>query len=124
MTIDSLTKDSSLLNLIKNQGLKCLLKQHSNDYIEVTILIPYSLFAVMLEKAIAEEPENIFIINLDGPSSWDIISQRPFDKLVTTGIASAFISVSLDENALLITLNKSLVNAQELYKKIKALRFG
>ena len=49
VTIDSLTKDSSLLALVKKQGLKYFLKQHSANYIEVSVIIPYSLFESILE---------------------------------------------------------------------------
>ncbi len=42
VTIDSLTKDSSLLALVKNQGLKYFLKQHSSNYIECSAVMPYS----------------------------------------------------------------------------------
>ena len=121
--IDSLTKDSSLLALVKKQGLKYFLKQHSANYIEVSVLIPYSLFEGILEKAISEDPENIFVFNLLDPTSWDIQLQHSFEELVATGITNLFISISLDENALLISVNKFLIQPQELYRKIKALRF-
>lgn len=123
MTIDSLTKDSSLLALVKNQGLKYFLKQHSANYIEVSVIISYSLFEDVLEKAISEDPENIFVFNLLDSTNWDIHLQHSFEELVATGITNVFISVSLDENALLISANKSLIQPQELYRKIKALRF-
>lgn len=123
VTIDSLTKDSSLLSLIKNQGLKYFLKQHAPNYMEVSVAIPYSLFEDIIEKAICENPENIFVFNLIDPTNWDIHLQRSFEELVATGITNMFLSISLDENALLISVNKSLIEPQELYKKIKALRF-
>ncbi len=47
---------------------------------------------------------------------------RPsYEELVTKGIVDVFISVSLDENALLICMNKSLVPLRDVYPKIKAL---
>lgn len=123
VTIDSLTKDSSLLALVKKQGLKYFLKQHAANYIEVSVVIPYSLFEGILEKAISEDPENIFVFNLLDPTNWDIQLQHSFEELVATGITNLFISISLDENALLISVNKFLIQPQELYRKIKALRF-
>ena len=123
VTIDSLTKDSSLLALVKKQGMKCFLKQHSANYIEVSVIIPYSLFEDVLEKAISENPENIFMSILLDPTNWDIHLQHSFEELVATGITNVFLSISLDENALLISANKSLVQPKELYRKIKALRF-
>lgn len=123
VAIDSLTKDSWLLALVKDQGLKYFLKQHSANYIEVSVVIPYSLFGDVLEKAINEDPENIFVFNLLDPINLDIHLQHSFEELVATGITNVFISISLDENALLISVNKSLIQPQELYRKIKALRF-
>lgn len=123
VTIDSLTKDSSLLALVKKQGLKYFLKQHSANYIEVSMVIPYSLFEGILEKAISEDPENIFVFNLLDSTNLDIQLQHSFEELVATGITNLFISISLDENALLISVNKFLIQPQELYRKIKTLRF-
>ena len=49
---------------------------------------------------------------------------RPsYEELVTKGIVDVFISVSLDENALLICMNKSQVPLRDVYPKIKALHF-
>lgn len=123
VTIDSLTKDSTLLTLVKVQGLKCFVKQKSANYIEVSVIIPYFLIEELLEKAISEDPENIFVFNLLDPTNWDVHLQHSFEELVTTGITNVFISISLDEKALLISVNKSMIQPQELYRKIKALRF-
>lgn len=123
VTIDSLTKDSSLLALVKKQGLKYFLKQRSANHIEVSVMIPYSLFEGIMEKAISEDPENIFAFNLLDPTNWDVQLQHPFEELVATGITNLFISISLDENALLISINKFLTRPHELYRKIKALQF-
>ena len=123
VTIDSLTEDSPLLNFIKNQGLECFLKQNSSDYIEVSVVIPYSLVNDVLEKAISEYPENIFVFNLLDPKKWDIYLQHSFEELVVNGITNAFISIALDENALLICINKSIIDPRKLYRQIKELRF-
>lgn len=122
VTVDSLTKDSPLLTLIKNQGLKYFLKQHSSNYMEVSVVIPYSLFEDIIEKVIRENPENIFVVNLIDPKNRDIHFHHSFEELVATGITNMFLSISLDEKALLISVNKFLIEPQELYRKIKALR--
>ena len=74
-----------------------------------------------MDKAIKENPENIFVFNLLDPASSVICLQRSFEELVTTGIADVFISIALDENALLICVNKSLIIPQEVFKRLKAL---
>lgn len=123
VTIDSLTEESSLLSSIKEQGLKFFAKQHAANYLEVSVVIPYILFEDVLAKAINEDPENIFLFNLLDSTNWDIYLQHSLEELVATGITNVFISISFDENALLISVNKSLIQPQELYRKIKALRF-
>lgn len=122
LTIDSVTEESPLFIFIKNQDLKYSVKQRSSNYIEVSVAVPYDLFKCILKKAIKEEPENIFIFNLFDLTNWNKQLQCPFEELVATGITNVFISISLDENALLISVNKSLIRPQELYRKIKALR--
>ena len=109
--------------LVKDKGLRYFSKHHAADYIEVSVVIPYSLFEDILEKAICEEPENIFVFNLLDAANWAIHLQHPFEALVAAGITDVFISVSFDENALSISVNRSLIQPQALYRKIKALRF-
>lgn len=124
LTIDSLTRDSSLLPLINDQGLKHTIMQRSANYLEISVIVPYSILGDILERAISEEPENIFIVNLLNPTNGYIYLQHTFEELVVTGVANVFISISLDENALLISANKYLVQPRELYRKIKTLRLG
>lgn len=124
MTIDSLMRDSSLLSLINDQGLKYTLKQRSDNYLEVSVIVPYSILGDILKRAISEDPENIFIVNFLNPTNGYIYLQHTFEELVVTGVANVFISISLDENAILILSNKYLVQPRELYRKIKTLRLG
>lgn len=123
VTIDSVTEGSSLLTLVKDQGLKYFERPRSAGYVEISAVVPYLLFEDFLDKAIKENPENIFVFNLLDPASSVICLQRSFEELVTKGITDVFISISLDENALLICMNKSLIPPQELFKRLKALCF-
>lgn len=123
LTVDSVTEESSLLKFVKNQKLEYFVKHSSTDYIEISVMVPHDLFDCILEKAISEDPENIFVFNLLDPASSVICLQRSFEELVTKGITDVFISISLDENALLICMNKSLILPRELFKRLKALCF-
>ena len=123
VTIDSVTEGSSLLEFVKDQGLKYLASPRSSGYAEISAVVPYPLFEDFLDKAIKEDPENIFMFNFLEPAGSVICLQRSFEELVTTGITDMFISISLDENALLICVNKSLILPQELFKSLKALCF-
>ena len=100
VTIDSVTEGSSLLTLVKDQGLKYIKRPCSAGYVEISAVVPYLLFEDFLDKAIKENPENIFVFNLLDPASSVICLQRSFEELVTKGITDVFISFSLDENAL------------------------
>ncbi len=89
---------------------------------EISLIVPYSLLEDILKRAICEDPENIFMFNLFDSTNWDIYVRHPLEELVATGITNVYISVSFDENALLISVNKISIQPQELYRKIKALR--
>lgn len=123
MTIDAVTEESSLLTLVKEQGLKYFTRPRSAGYVEISAVVPYPLFEDFLDKAIKENPENIFVFSLLDPANSVMCLQRSFEELVATGIADVFISISLDESALLICVNKSLLLPQELFKRLKALCF-
>ena len=120
VTIDSVKEGSSLLEFVKVQGLKNFIRHHSSGNIEMSVVVPCPLFEVFLDKAIKENPENIFMLNLLEPAG-NVCLQQPFEELVITGITDVFISIALDENALLICMNKSLVPLRDVYPKIKAL---
>ena len=125
VTIDSVTEGSPLLEFVKDQGLEYFASPHSSGYLEISAVVPYSLFDDFLDKAIKENPENIFMFSfLEYTNTSSIIClQRSFEELVTEGIADVFISIALDENALLICVNKSLILPQKLFKRLKALCF-
>lgn len=123
VTIDSLTKDSSLLSLIKKKGLEYFVNRQSVNYVELSVIVPYFLFEDILGDAISEKPENIFILHLLDQSNEDVYPQYSFENLVINGIANMFISISFDENALLILANKYLLQPQDIYRKIKTLQF-
>jgi len=63
--------------------------------------IPPSLFGDFLDKAIHEAPENVFVFSLCDPANAVMCVRHSYEELVTKGIVDVFISVSLDENALL-----------------------
>ena len=61
VTIDSVTEGSSLLEFVKDQELKYFASPRSSGYAEISAVVPCPLFEDFLDKAIKENPENIFI---------------------------------------------------------------
>ena len=61
------------------------------------------------------------MFSLRDPANAVMCLQHSYEELVTKGIVDVFISISFDENALLICMNKSLVPLRDVYPKIKAL---
>lgn len=123
VTVDSVTEESSLLVFMKTQGLKYFERSRSAKHAEISSIIPSSLFRAFLDKAIYEAPENIFVFSLRDPANTVMCLRHSYEELVTTGIVDVFISISFDENALLICMNKSQVPLRDVYPKIKALHF-
>ncbi len=122
LTIDSIRENSAFFKLIEELGLKYSLKKQSINYIEISTVVPYNLFNIVLNKAINENPENIFMFNLINQTNWNNQLEYSFEKLVSTGITDIFLSFSFDENAILLYINKSLLSPREIYKKIKSLK--
>lgn len=122
-TVDSAAEESALLTSIRDEGLTCFVKPRSAKFAEISAVIPHAAFEDFLNKAIKEAPENIFVFNLRDPASSAMCLQHSSEELVITGMIDVFISISLDENALGIWMNKSLTSPQDVYKKIKTLHF-
>lgn len=123
VTIDSVAEGSSLLEFVKDQGLKYCASPRSGGYAEISAVVPYPLFEDFLDKAIKEDPENIFALNLLDPADGSVRMQHSYEEAVIAGSADVFISIASDENALLICMNKSLIPPKDVYEKIKSLRF-
>lgn len=121
MTIDSVSKESELIGLAEKQQLQYFTKPYDNDYTELSIVVPYASFGDFLKKAISEEPENIIIFDLLDPTTVGEQLQLPHKELVIGGNTDVSITIALDENAMMIYMNKSLIRPQEVYKKIKLL---
>lgn len=124
MTIDSISKESSLFVFIRDHGFEYYIKQSSVNYIEVSVALPYSLLEIFLEKVLCEEPENIFILNLLKPVAMDILNQQNFEKFVVSGVADVFTAFNLDNNTMSISVNKHLIKTKEVYKQIKKMCFS
>ena len=116
VTVDSVTEESSLLVFMKTQGLKYFERSRSAEHAEISAIIPPPLFGDFLEA-----PENVFVFSLRDPANAVMCLQHSYEELVTKGIVDVFISISFDENALLICMNKSLVSLRDVYPQIKAL---
>lgn len=123
VTIDSVTEGSSLLGFVKDHGLKYFASPRPSGHAEISAVVPYLLFEDFLDKAIKENPENIFMFNFIEPANSVMCLQQSFEELVSTGITDVFMSIALDENALLICVNKSLIIPQDLFKRLKKLCF-
>ena len=121
VTVDSVTEESSLLVFMKTQGLKYFERPRSAEHAEISAIIPPPLFGDFLDKAIHEAPENVFVFSLRDPANAVMCLQHSYEELVTKGIVDVFISISFDENVLLICMNKSLVSLRDVYPQIKAL---
>lgn len=82
VTIDSVTEGSSLLEFVKDQELKYFASPRSSGYAEISAVVPCPLFEDFLDKAIKENPENIFVFNLLDPASSVICLQQSFEEKV------------------------------------------
>lgn len=124
VTIDSIPEESSLLAWVKNQGLKYIARRRAADYVEISAVVPYPLFEDFLDKSIKEDPENMMVFNLLDSAYSVVDLQRSFGELVITGATDVFLSISFDENALLICVNKSVFLPENIIKRIKELSFA
>ena len=122
MTIDSVTGDSSFLTAIKNQGVRYIASPLGSNHFEISVVLQYTLFENVLDKAMNENPENIFVYSLLELKECNMCLQYSFEELIIKGIADVCISISLDKNAMMIYMSKFLIPIREVFKKIKALR--
>ena len=109
--------DTEYVNVTKDNGYIRLSDVH---YILETTNKKFFPF----KKANNEDPENIFVFSLPDPANGAMCLRRPYEESVADGSTDIFISISSDENAVLICMNKSLIPVRDVYAKIKALRFN
>lgn len=124
MQISDLPVDSSLIAFVKEKGLKYFIEPNSMDDVCLSIVVPYSLFKVILEKVINEEPECMWICNLRNLTTWEAyVQNQSFSNLIEKGIIDVTLYVWFDEFELGINVRKSFIQPKELYKKIKSILF-
>lgn len=123
ITIDSVTEESMLLKYVREQPFEYYLNKTSNGYMEVSIVTSKAIFNTVLEISLNEDPENVFLSNLIDHDNHKYQFRYPQEEIVSKGITDMTISISLDENEILIYLNKELLHPKTIYKKLKALSF-
>lgn len=124
MRIIFLQKDSSLIVFIKNKGLKFIIKQCSDNYVVVFVIVPYSLFNNILKMAINEKADDICIFNLFDLTTWDIYQHNTsINYLVSKGVTDVALFVVFDARTLIINANKSLVRPKEMCEKVNEICF-
>lgn len=87
------------------------------------MLLPHTLLKEFLEKAFNEEPENIFIYNSFHMNCNMACTRHSLEELTSTGTTDACISIALDEDAILICMNKSRYSSKDVFQAIKSLHF-
>lgn len=124
MRIIFLQKDSALMVFIKNKELKFITKQCSDNYVVLSVIVPYSLLNNVLKMAINEKADDICIFNLFDLTTWDIYQHNTsINYLVSKGVIDVALFVAFDARTLIINANKSLVRPKEMYEKVKEICF-
>lgn len=123
MTTDSIAEGSALLTFVKKHNLEYAERHLSNCNIELSVLLPHTLLKEFLEKAFNEEPENIFIYNSFHMNCNMACTRHSLEELTATGATDACISIALDEDAILICMNKSRYSSKDVFQAIKSLHF-
>lgn len=123
ITIDSLPLESSFVAFIEERGLECIISRNTTEYAEVSVKVPCNLVNFVLEEAIMEDPENIFMFNLINLTNWREQSSCYHEVLISRGVSDVFIGIARDENVLSVCVSKGLFSPDELYRKIKAINY-
>lgn len=124
MQIPDLPVDSSLIAFVKEKGLKYFIEPNSMDDVCLSVVVHYSLFKVILEKVVNEEPNCMWICNLKNLTTWDAYLQnQSFSNLIEKGIIDVTLFVWFDEFEFGINVRKTFIQPKDLYKKIKSIPF-
>lgn len=121
ITIDSVESKCPFLAFVKEQKLEYVCSPSTADCVEISIKVPPSMINSVLEEAINEEPENIFMFDVDDLTNWKEKIHCPSEVLIDKDISSFIIVIAGDEDVISISANNSLF--QEIYKKVKALNY-
>lgn len=109
---------------IKNKGLKFIIKQCSDNYVVLSVIVPCSLLNSILKMAINEKADDICIFNLFDLTTWDIyLHNTSINYLASKGVTDVVVFVAFDARTLIINANKSLVRPKEMYEKVKEICF-
>lgn len=124
LIVDSVLSETELLLFVKAHRLEYSITQTTDNCVEISIVVPNSLFDLVLKTALKDNPENIFIYNSINLTNWQQQLCHSSEELVARGFSNISISIDIDKNIILIHINKDLLSPQIVYKNIKALRFS
>ena len=68
VTVDSVAAESTIIASGEG-GVPCFVKPSAGNRAELSAVVPCGMARAFLEKAIAEEPENIFVFVLPDPAN-------------------------------------------------------
>jgi len=119
LTIDSLSKSSSVFLVLNDLGLNYILSSNNSEIVEATVLVPSELIYLVLEEAIKEDPENLFISNLIDIEIWkDLFTESP-QTLLESGYSDLTVIVSRDRQSIFLSFIKTRYNFNDVLNKIK-----
>lgn len=120
ISIDSVSSDSEIFKLSDELGLERIINPTSEESFELSVSVPMDLLNRILEKAIAEDPENIFITHAVDPMVWKQHVRIHPSTLLSKSITDVFIGVERDKQIISISTAKDIYTPRDLIKALKA----
>ena len=117
--LDYPVANSKVLSVIRTQELEYRDDKSKSRNPSIYIKAPHHLVKDILEAAVAEDPENLLIINCPSNNEWMNDSYEEYQSLIREGLSDFMLHISSDENTIVVSFSKKKYMMKEVCKRLK-----
>lgn len=121
ITVDSIDNNSSFLHLLESLSLKFTCSVINANAEEISAIIPFKLLEDVLEAAIQNDPENIFITNIKKPIDIRMISKVSPIYTIKNGFSDVIMFIARDKHIIHFIFDSKKYSHKEVSNKLRSL---
>lgn len=119
ITVDSIENNSNFLLLLKSLNLKFTCSVMNANTKEISAIIPYKLLKDVIEEAIQNDPENIFITNIKKPIDIRMLPEMSPICTIKNGFSDVIVVIARDKHVIHFTFDSKVYSNKEVSNRLK-----
>ena len=119
ITVDSIENNSNFLLFLESLNLKFTCSVMNANTKEISVIIPFKLLEDVIEGAIQNNPENIFITNIKKTIDIRLLLETSPICTIKNGFSDVIVVIARDKNVIHFTFDSKEYSNKEVSNRIK-----